>query len=780
MRKYLTQILPLILTLLAFASCNDEFQQSQGSPSRPSTEELPVDFNLSLPDDIGTRDFFVIDEVKRVFTVDDVIHILGTFNVSYLDENGVTQNEVVKRYGALRFDGRQWNAVDGSTLTWPSTATDGQFIAYYLSESNGVLTTDNPSARYLLSGLTPMTDPLYALSASGINYGFAVSLNFNHICTYLTLVNMEPLVSDSYWFSSSGVKDPTTMAAMNFNNAFEIRMGTDSDNQPTLNFEFLQVPNPQYANGVFIEGRPYTETDPEGNPIGDTQVSYFLQPAYYNSFNIEYPATAPTTYPYLIYDYDNIPPQVGGDGVINNEPNLQAGITYTLDITKSPGITINTPPPGSSWDESDDYFDVEVEDFLKAATQGGDYTYTDPETGAETLILEKTPMGSRLLRNVDFKNFNYSAFEDAGFQPDLDNSLVFDGGLHYIRNLADPLFRENKGSILNLGLKSVDATIISYESNDEKLDNSRNGALCHFNQGKINNVRLINVALKVYVKGLSSSETHNVGGVVGSNTGSINEVTLSGTFSINVTGLTVNNPDGIESDTDYPVNVDVLIGGVSGQNAGILSEVTTENPFSVTIVNTCQGPQGGYSIGGIAGESSGYISEVNLPSLSIDSTGSEGQVSNIGGMVGLMTSESSSSLTGSNAGGIVRAGVVKPYGYVTSLSYTGGMVGGVVNGIIDNCIATVSVYGPTSGEADINATGGLIGRIESSSSYNFSKLVGWGDVLSGPSEYRGNFVGAAPNEEAWKEWMSQFNVWNINVRDFGYDNVGGLILPTTP
>lgn len=781
MKVFFKYIFPLLFVVATLTGCTDDLTVETGVHSSRDGE-LPVDFNISLPASIGTRGFLNTDEVKRMFQTDDVIHILGTFQVEYTDENDQLQQETVKRYGALRFTGKQWEAVDESELTWPSTAVTGQFVAYYISESNGILTLENPSDLTMLSDVTPASDPLYASSAADIPYGFGVSLQFNHICAYLSMINMEPLVSDSYWFTATdGVYDSETMTPMTFNNAFVISLSTDSNGDPELNFNFTTSPDALYGNAIFIKGTPTTETDTEGNIIGDTRVSYFLQPAYYETFTLNYPATPPNTYAYLKYDFKNVPPSIDGSEVMTNEPDLQGGITYTLDIQKSPGISIETPPTNSGWDESDDYFDVDVEDFLNAATKGEDYYYTDPDTGSQNQILEKTPTGSRLLHNVDFRNFDYADFEEE-VMLDLSAGLVFEGGLHYIRNLGSPLFRYNQGTIRNLGIKDVNCDIQSYETDDNRTDMSRNGALCHFNEGgTITNIRVYDVTLNVYIKSQDpeGQETHNVGGVVGSNTGAISDVWLSGTFNINVTGYT--GDEGGGSMTTYPVNAAVLIGGVSGQNAaqGIISNVEIINNCTLNITNTCVGDLGAYSIGGIVGESSGFVSEVILPVVNIDSSRSKGVVSYIGGMVGqIQVSEASSTmLTGCIMGGTARAGATSKYGVLTSDSYIGGIAGSVLSATVTNCSSTFSIYGSNTVNPNvIYATGGIFGRVRNSDFYDYSHLTGYGSALEGPSQYIGNFVGIAPDEQGWLDWYATINTKSITVRQFtGLGDVGYLM-----
>lgn len=760
----------LIALLALWQSCIDSLAPE--SPSKESqSDELEVDFNLYWPE-AETRAIIDSNGTERFLNA-DVIHIVGTFNTRELQENGEYKTDTISRYGALRYNGTNWIAVEGSNLTWPTTATDGQFQAYYLSESNGVLTI-GATDTYPLSNLSSTTDPLIANSAPGIKYGNAVKLEFTHLCAHLTLTNLEPQVADAYWmirpekiFEQNGTTPAT------FNNAFKIELG-QGDYGPELIFSFTQLPSPEYKGLVYVSGNPYVVEPSQENPFQSVNVEYYLEPGYYNSFQLVYPVTSDSTYPYLEYNYS---PDQNPGAESSIAPQLNANVAYTLNITKNSGTTIVTPPTEGGWDENTQaVIIVDVEAFLKAAQNGEAYSEKSKDTQQEVPILEKTANGSKLLRNVDFDYFEYSKFKDSGFQPNLPENITFDGDLHYIQNLNDPLFRDNNGKILNLGIRNVKANnIISEENENASLDNSRNGALCHFNIGTINNIRARDITLNVKVRSYiqtdeDGSETHNIGGLVGSNKGNINEVNFAGNVNITVANYVA---DGNE------VNASVLIGGIAGQNAaeGTISEVSTiENEnLSITITNNCIGSLGDYSVGGFVGQSNGFLYNINLSGITIDGTKSEGVTSFMGGMVGQLTVEedSSAEISGCSVSGSARAGKTLPYNNISSVSYTGGISGAVFNTSVTDCGSLMSVAGASA--STLYATGGAFGRIRNSTFYNFSDLIIWGNSLTGPANYIGTFSGIAPKTDEWEAWYKDFDNYNIRVKPFdGIKSVGYL------
>ena len=777
MFRFLKTILRSTVLLAFLTGCDAE--RLPVKPVGPS-QELPVEFDLDWRGTANTRGF--LDEtgtqVKTSFQNGDIIHILGVFETNALREDGSYETGKTTRYGALQYNGttRNWTAVEGNQLTWPAIATKGNFKAYFVSGSTGVLTTDTPQLEKTLSEITPTTDPLQAETTEDIPYGHAVELKFTHICAWLVLKDMQPMVSESYFFSSDGVKDPVTKDPKTFNNAFRLTLGQDPDGTPTLDFNFIQVSYGQYGTVIAGKAQANESTDVQGNLITTGFVSYFLEPGYYEKFRLTYPSTTAETYPYMNYDFTTIPKDIG-DGA-NTEPDLTGNQLYTLSVTKSPGVIITSPPSSEGWDESDRYVKVDVEKFLKSIHNGESYN----ENGTD--ILESTPNGTKLLVNVDFGFNNYAGFSP-DFKPDVQTGSVFDGNLHYIQNLAAPLFRYNYGTVKNIGITTV--TIEATSQDQKELGDeakNRHGALCMWNRenATIDNVRVKDVTMTIHVVSeLSSesggSETHNLGCIVGSNTGTINDVALSGQFL-----LTIQPHEGND------VNSSVLAGGVAGQCAanGKISNVSPlEGVPTLTIVNTCKGDFGSFSIGGIVGESSGIISEVFLSSISIDNTQSVGVTSYIGGMAGLLTTSdvSTSWLASCVVGGRIKAGVTKPYQRLTSGSYIGGIAGAVLMVPVRDCRSAVSVYGATTADDKnvIYATGGGFGRIRTTENekYDFQDLIAYGSVLSAPNasdvgmqNYVGNFAGLAPN--GWKNLSWTEYVKNTLVHTFGnIDYIGG-------
>lgn len=791
LKKYLYVLLALIL--MPLCSCSDEpFVAGDVA----GDGELPVEFTFEWPGMTATRGF---DDmmVKTKFSDGDVIHVVGTFRTSTLQEDGSYVSGIVSRYGILKFNGknRKWEAQEGNKLTWPSTATAGTFYAYYLSNYSTGILTDNP-VEVKLAEITPENDPLMAPNTGYMPYGHGVNLQFQHLCAHLTLDDLEPMVSQKYFFTSDDVLDPETKQKKVFNNAFRLTLtenpgvnpdGTLNDSlrgKPALEFEFYKVEDPEYPGLIYISGNPVeTKTDDaEGNLKIGSKVGYFLEPGFYEKFTLKYPAGQQEPYNYLTYDYTTIPENWDGVEYSKTEPNLKAGTTYTLTITKSPGVIIESPPSGEGWDEIETPVEVNVPDFLEAVRKGQSYENKDG-----TLILEQTPEGTKLLHNIDFNNFSYEDFCKLSFTPDVLEGKTFDGNYKYISNLGSPLFRNNYGTIKNIGLKGVNFNGTSVETqisqdgdeNDNPTDRSRHGALCMWNRStaRIENVRLSEVSMRIEISYNNSqedgNEVHNVGCVVGSNTGRINEVELGGKFQLTVTGNNVGNAV-------------VLIGGLGGQNAGNgnISNVSLyDDSFSLSITNQCKGEFGLYAVGGIIGKSSSYISDVILSNVTINGTSSQGVVSYMGGMAGQLEvtgSSTTGAMTDCIVSGTVRAGLTKKAGDIDGFAYTGGMVGYDSNVAVTGCRSAVSVIGTTNMQPDVTyGTGGAFGRIFNPST--FSDLIVYGPKLQSPSggndsadypNYVGNFAGIGP---AGQDWDINYAGNNITLNRFVSKNIGNFM-----
>ena len=779
----------LALILMPLSSCSDE---PFGGGAAEGDGDLPVEFTFEWPGITATRGF---DDmmVKTKFSDGDVIHVVGTFRTSTLQEDGSYTPGIVSRYGILKFNGknRKWEAQEGNKLTWPSTSTEGTFYAYYLSNYSTGILTDKP-VEVTLAEITPENDPLMAPNTGYMPYGHGVNLQFQHLCAHLTLDDLEPMVSQKYFFTSNDVLDPETKQKKAFNNAFKLSLtenngvnpdGTPNDSltgNPALKFEFCQVQDPDYPDLIYISGNPVeTKTDDaEGNLKIGSKVGYFLEPGFYEKFTLKYPAGQLDPYNYLTYDYNTIPENWDGVEYTKTAPDLKAGTTYTLTITKSPGVIIESPPSGEGWDENESPLDVNVPDFLDAVRNGKSYTN---EGG--TLILEQTPEGTKLLHNIDFKNFSYTEFTDLSFRPDVLEGNTFDGNYKYISNLGSPLFRNNYGNIKNIGLKGVHFSGTSVETQisqdgdetDNLTDRSRHGALCMWNRStaRIENVRLSDVSMTIEIQYNNlqddGNEVHNVGCIVGSNTGRINEVELGGPFRLTVTG-------------DDVKNAMVLVGGLGGQNTGNgrISNVSLfDDTFSLSITNLCKGDYGLYAVGGIIGMSSSYISDVILSNVTINGTSSQGVISYMGGMAGQLevTGTSTGAMTDCIVSGTVRAGITRQAGDIDGVAYTGGMVGYDSNVPVTGCRSAVSVIGTTNMQPNVTyGTGGAFGRILKPSI--FSDLIVYGPRLQSPTggtaspeypNYVGNFAGIGP---LGQDWNTDYAGNNIMLNQFVTQNIG--------
>lgn len=745
----LTYIIALLgLTLLLGSCADDDFTGLAGNGERP------VEIIANMP--AVTRG---IANPKTSFAKNDVIHIQGTF---YYDPSEGKPEEY--RYGAMQYDGTKWVAMDGSGLTWPNTSVSGKFKAYYVSGLTGVLTQAETPV-YKLSDVAQNNDPLEAPETEVLSYGSAVNLNFEHICTYLSLLELQPVVSTQYMlvkYDSNGQVDNT------MKNGFRLTLGADGQ----LGFEWATVTDTSFTG---IDGNPGLVYVGSHNSTyqGEAQTNFFLAPGMYDAFTIRYPTNKPSNLEYLQYKYI---PRATADGDDSYEPNLEAGRTYTLNISKAQGVTIIAPPEGNpDWDDNGQFYDVNVELFLRAAAAQADYYVEDTE-GNRTQILQRNGNGVNLLHNVDFKNEYYETFGTDGFVPGIRGTdQLFDGNYHYIRNVGCTIFQLNEGQIRNLGIIDAKQARMVSDENVRGNDFSRKGLIVGQNNptGVVDNIRVKGeINIRAYVNPENdevTTEAHNIGILIGSNVGTVNNISLTGTMD-----MTVANQPGVST-----FNSTVMIGGLVGQNAGTgrLTNVSVlEQPCSMNIRNLCYGNGGGLYVGGFVGQNSAAIENVNLTDITIDGTGSRGVVSYMGGMVGQLMATLSSTvarLTTSTANGSVKAGEVKPYGAVNSENCIGGIAGAVQNVPVTDCRGAFSVTGSTLANPDVMfATGGAFGLIRVNST--FTSIIAYGDILTGLQSGGslagvGNFAGIVPAGVSWGSYAGG----NIIVREFGFNNIGG-------
>ena len=802
-RLIYTQI--LLAMLVGFASCQQD-PDLMPEQEVERTDNLPIQLEVSIGSAVDTRS---VEQAKRFFSAGnpetgetaDIIHIESTF---HLEEDGITS--IQKRYCALEFtEEGKWVQKGGSNFAWPNTAVSGDFKAYYVHGSTGELTANEGSGsttttQTLFTDLVDGRDPMRA-DTVGFRYGHTVGLRFEHILTHLTIIELDAGIDDRLSIeaepekpvsSDTGVQGGTTGAE--FNNAFKISLANGSSG-PEINFEFLRVED-KTTKQATVQAPTELVRDKQTRQES-CQVGFFLEPdCIYNKFNIYYSTGAQ----YLEY--------------VNSDPNskdvLKGNNRYTFNVKKSAGVTI-TQKPEQKWDESDDFTEiVDAEGFLTAITKNEGYIED------KVVILEPTtnPIGTRLIRNVKFKDPYYHVFPheedvEAGipaydFVPNVGDDNVFDGGYHYIKELCCPLFFENHGTIKNLGFLDMNIGGPKYgpwlsmeaykeEKSVKTYDYSNTGAVATQNYGRMQNIRIKNLTVNVgVVSGTgdteASLEVHSVGALFGINTsgGYAEQVHLSGNIDI-----TVDNAQ----NTDSPR---VYVGGLAGQNVGSLIDVSQlvdnspelkedhkPKPASIRITNKMFGGTGDYEIGGIVGNNTGKLSEVSIPTtptaangnaeaVTIDCSQSFGVISYLGGVAGIADSsqgnEISSCLIGS---GTLTAGTTGKTAYADAYSYTGGLVGVYHERThIYNCTTFCSVIGATAGSNTLTlATGGIFGEIkkiqanesgQADPEGTMGPLAAFGKQLEGDNA--GCFAGLVYGTD--KTWDNTYNE-RADVKAFG-------------
>lgn len=775
MKSYIYILLIIISTAL-FGGCREDDLVITGQEKNPESNLIEFEVNIIYPNTRG-----VFDESKKSFETGELLHIRAEFDCSRNGEIGKTDVQ----YGILKYSGKgKWTAFDSAhTMYWPDEAVSGTFTAYYINGSNGALSS-NTMEPVLLSDFAYGEEPLYG-ETKDISYGTTVRLDMSHVFAHLTLTEMNNDVPGELWFtvpkSLQKRNDNGDLDEPVFNNAFYLEFDEDTK---MMSHKFTQVPNTLYKdegysdsdykdeNGdekylVYISSSTEQYETEDGHIM--TRCHFFLEPREYHKFALQYSRSHTEYSTYLSYNRD-----LSNVLALYEEEKLMPNGTYEFSVLKSLGVVVEEEPD-DNWDDDSAPYEVDVEEFLKAAATGSEY-WVDVEGSDERVeILEPTMNGTRLLKNIDFKHSYYYVFED-GYVPNLSNTL--DGNYHYIVNTACPLFNQNQGSIINLGLKDIKTPII--ESNENFplsgggfFDTSYNGLICCRNNGIVRNMRVVNAEMTVAVRTSDddepTQEAHNAALLFGVNRGSVSNINLSGNFSLKVT-----NAEGED------IMPNVMIGGLTGQNLGTISGIGSidaegfSSP-SIKIKNICKGANGVYLVGGVTGLNPGILDDIYLASVEVDGSGSVGVESRIGGIVGEIPNSNTGSpeVRGCIIRGSISAGEVNSLTNVNSLTYAGGFAGSLnLQGVLENNSVSISVTGSSYTDAKVTyATGGAFGRIEKSlgtSDGNIYKLAAFGSVLTGVSEYIGNFAGIVPPGYGWNYYQDR----DIAVRQAVNDNVG--------
>lgn len=772
LNRYIKYFLLLLLPAV-FSSCRDDDFfgiMSEGNTGNRIVLDVTIDDN-----GIGTRSMV---SPKKTFTSGDVIHVLGSFPMA--------EGDTIQTYGAFVYSEERnvWETlVDkddpslDSNFTWPNNAVSGSFKAYYIYGSDYLLKQGVPTPIQSLSKMSGSkdssdTDPLEATVAS-VPYGHTIRLNFIHSCAYLKVEELPAGIANTLWITQEGSDNQVLPS---FKNACQLEYKIDeTTGKKSLQLDFIQQPDNDKNGAVYVAGNTetYLVEDQEKSFAG-----FFLAPGEYKSFIVGYPGSD-SMIKYL--SYTKTDKDIAND-TDNPDNILEANGVYSFNIARSTGVVRETNPGGEQWDEDlPPYEKVDAEAFLWAVAQGIEYYNAN---GSK--ILEQTSTGTRLIRNIDMDFQEYTVFPpdtelhpDEWFEPNIDEGKVFDGGHHYIHNLGSPLFRYNSGTIKNVGLSNGNMTVVTDEHPDNGFDQSRIGIICNWNRSSIENVRIKDTMhITAQVNAETSQETHNIGLLVGSNTGNMNQIGLSDQCTIRV--------ENYEGSTAIPA---VNIGGLIGQNAGgaaLNMEPITDSgfePFVLSIYNVCDGPRGQYSIGGIVGaQTGGTISDVIVPNVTVNSRASKGLISNVGGIAGRVANTSGVILTGCTVSGSVYAGTTAAIvgGDIMPAAYTGGIAGEYWEAAsVTMCRSVMNIYGPSSSSSGTDAsmvspagtygTGGVFGIIQKAGAsvggvfdliVSMAQFTGPSDTAS--KQYIGNFSGILPAGETWQRDYANKEIYVTN------------------
>lgn len=688
-KAYILLWLASIILTGAFWGCSDDDNLIDEKPRDPN-HPIEVAFTAErLTDGFMTR-----AGAKASFIEGDVIQVSAVFSLA----NGESETQ----YTCMEMNAAgEWGPGRTDTpMTWPIDAVKGTFTAYYISSASGKLAVGEPLKAVLLESVTDETDPLVAEKAD-VAYGYAVHLQFTHLCTRLILQHVKTdNNADEYWLTCNndgGLK-----------NAYQITLNADN----TLNFEFMTF-------GAFDDITPAKIARTKAND----EVTFYLAPGNYNGMELNYSYYRP----YLQFNADK-------DKNIDVIKNLEAHHSYTLDVSKTLGaINIEKDP---DWNEPEDNTPVELEgeadviEFLEAIKNGVDY-YTKDEDGSQGVqVLSSNGAGTvTLLRNVDFKEFN------KGISGIIPNTIRFNGNHYNIMNLIDALFENLYGSVFDLGLMNVN---IDYNFNNEAEGDRQTqiGALSRYSSGDVSNIRLKDVDIEFQGQNITG-KAFDVGALIGGNTkdGDVTDIVLDGNISIKAIGAT---------------RSELNLGGVIGQNGGTLSSVSFKDESSTLEVLNEIGGSGTLSTGGIVGVNTGTVNN-SILTVTVDASDGTGTHNYVGGLVGDLNG---GVIHDCAVGGIVKGGDVVGDQSMNNLSYAGGIAGCMGGATMTICTSFNEVVG-FSAVVDPNdnkayAAAGLIGGLSrNETSVSITNCAVWGNLSN--AEYIGWLAGVWPNGFAGEE-----------------------------
>ena len=820
--KWFGRALAACAVLFATA-CDDRLPEA--SDARVATEPTPVHIEVSrvalrAASGAATRTAPSLREWKN----GDAIQITAVFT----GDEGMSDP---LQYCCYKYDSISVAWVpDGADkeLFWPVGVKSAEFTAYYVEGIKGTFSdrTDVQDFVFLLGDIGEGSDPLYC-KLTNVQYGESVHIDFQHLCTHLTLNDVKTNISDIYWLY--GNADGTKTSA-EIPNAYKLIYKPANK---TLEFSFEYSPKSTTGGSVDVLGEGEHYVISRNKDINKNWVDFYLAPSTKGDGETREPDVTYTygqncklnyvnNHPYLSFTSDEL-------------DTLKAGIHYELSVERNTGIV---PEPQTDFPDKPgtDLGYVHIPDLLAGIVSNSDVT---DETGQ--LVLKSTgETYPRLLRDVDFHDFNpldyirgTGNFDPAkgegetpvpkkfrtGPHPDWKlprmEGNILDGDYRSFLNVAYPIFYSvENGEIYNLAIRDsklditvkdiqrMDSVKIQGDNATEGVINTNFGILAAIFRGKVSALLLDKVDMTVHLDSCllsgSAGITYSIGCVAGQQAAStvgkatiIENVELRGDVKLTVQ----RDGDGILNSRQ-----DICVGIIAGQSGATIDGVTcaesrlTETPvpgkctLSLPIYS-----HGNVKAGGLVGKEVMTMQDASGINVEVNASQLNAAQCYIGGLVGEIVNENTSygKLFDCTANVAVTGGISHGINDITySYSYCGGIAGKAstveikritIRGTVKG--GTETVEQPTNANMMVFATGGGFGYVSVSKEADLQYCrVGAGVTAASLStsgiwgNHTGCFAGMTPDDYAENtngNWASASSIYNFVGHKETEPTVGG-------
>ena len=809
------------------AACDDRLPEA--SDAGVATEPTPVHIEVSrvalrAVSDAATRTAPSVREWKD----GDAIQITAVFNGEKITDKNSKQQYCCYKYNSTL---DEWEPdVPVNKLMWPVGVESATFTAYYVEGIKGAFSggTEVRDTVFLLGNIEEGSDPLYCTFHAG--YGESVHLNFQHLCTHLTLADVKTEISDIYWlYGNAG----TEASASEIPNAYKLEYDAAANK---LKFSFVESLKSTTGGSVDkLTGEHYVVSRKRSvDKDGSGWVDFYLAPSTKSEGETREPDATYTygkncklnyvnNHPYLSFTSDEL-------------DTLQAGIHYELSVERNTGIV---PEPQTDFPDKpgDTSGYVHIPDLLAGIVSNSDVT---DETGQ--LVLKSTgETYPRLLRDVDFHDFNpldyirgTGNFDPAkgegetpvpknfrtGPHPDWKlprmEGNILDGDYRSFLHVAYPIFYSvENGEIYNLAIRDskLDITVKDIQRMDSvkiQGDNATEGAintdfgiLAAIFRGKVSALLLDKVDMTVHLDSCllsgSAGVTYSIGCVAGRQAAStvgkatiIENVELRGDVKLTV------QTDGDEGMLNS--RQDICVGIIAGQSGATIDGVTcaessltdTKVPGKCTLSLPIYS-QANVKAGGLVGKEVMTMQDASGINVEVNASQLNAAQCYIGGLVGEIVNENTSygKLFDCTANVAVTGGISHGINDITySYSYCGGIAGKAstveikritIRGTVKG--GTETVEQPTNANMMVFATGGGFGYVSVSKEADLQYCrVGAGVTAASLStsgiwgNHTGCFAGMTPDDYAENtngNWASASSIYKFVGHKETEPTVGG-------